>query len=157
MPTGSCPRSPVTRSAPSSPKTSSARIHPVADLGFADFIPPQTAQLVRERELGDRALRLAGRGGAAKPCGAFEELMEFVRALVNPATWEEGATINAQGRDLIVRAPPEAQNPVAASDDLRAFAGIVVTVALGGSPSTGFAESLMSSLTRRERDHGRHR
>jgi general secretion pathway protein D len=105
-------------------------IHPVADLtmGLVDFIPPQITQVGVDE---DSETPLFGGHGeeAPQPYGTIEELMELVQGAVSPATWEEGGTINNQGKNLVVYAPPNVQRMVADFlDDLRSFAGIVVTI-----------------------------
>jgi len=106
------------------------RIHPVADLtlGLTDFIPPQITQ-IGVNEDSETPLFGGQAEEAPQPYGTIEELMELVRTSVSPATWEEGGQINQQGKNLVVHAPPEVQNQVAQFlDDLRAFAGIVITI-----------------------------
>ena len=107
------------------------QIHPVADLtmGLVDFIPPQITELgVNE----DSEIPLFG-GQTEEPqtaYGSIEELMELVRASVQPELWEEeGGTLNAQGKNLVVYAPADVQQDVAQFlDDLRAFGGVVITI-----------------------------
>ena len=106
------------------------RIHPVADLtlGLTDFIPPQIT-LVGVDEDSEAPLFGGQAEEAPQPYGTIEELVELVRTSVAPAAWEEGGQINPQGKNLVVYAPPEVQNQVAQFlDDLRAFAGIVITI-----------------------------
>ena len=59
-------------------------------------------------------------------------MIELVKSAVQPSFWEEveGASIASQGEGtLVVKATPEIQEQIAAFlDDLRGFAGIVVTV-----------------------------
>jgi hypothetical protein len=106
------------------------RIHPVADLtlGLTDFIPPQITQVGVDE---DSEVPLFGGQSeeAPQPYGTIEELMELVRGSVSADQWEDPATINAQGKNLVVYNTPEVQNRVARFlDDLRSFAGIVVTI-----------------------------
>jgi general secretion pathway protein D len=111
-------------------KDMALRIHPVADLtlGLTDFIPPQIT-LVGVDEDSEAPLFGGQAEEAPQPYGTIEELMELVRTSVTPAAWEEGGTISAQGKNLVVYAPPEVQNQVAQFlDDLRSFAGIVITI-----------------------------
>ncbi|MHC4162910.1 MAG: hypothetical protein ACYTDU_03565 [Planctomycetota bacterium] len=106
------------------------RIHPVADLtlGLTDFIPPQITQIGVDED-SETPLFGGQAEEAPQPYGTIEELMELVRSSVSPGTWEEGGNINNQGKNLIIHAPPAVQNQVAEFlDDLRAFAGIVITV-----------------------------
>ncbi len=111
-------------------KDMTLRIHPVADLtlGLTDFIPPQIT-LVGVDEDSEAPLFGGQAEEAPQPYGTIEELQELVRTSVAPAAWEEGAQITPQGKNLVVYAPPEVQNQVAQFlDDLRAFAGIVITI-----------------------------
>jgi general secretion pathway protein D len=111
-------------------KDMTLRIHPVADLtlGLTDFIPPQIT-LVGVDEDSEAPLFGGQAEEAPQPYGTIEELQELVRTSVAPAAWEEGAQIQPQGKNLVVYAPPEVQNQVAQFlDDLRSFAGIVVTI-----------------------------
>jgi len=111
-------------------KDMALRIHPVADLtlGLTDFIPPQIT-LVGVNEDSEAPLFGGQAEEAPQPYGTIEELQELVRTSVAPAAWEEGSTIAPQGKNLVVYAPPEVQNQVAQFlDDLRAFAGIVITI-----------------------------
>ena len=105
-------------------------IHPVADLtmGLVDFIPPQITQVGVDE---DSETPLFGGQGeeAVQPYGTIEELMELVQGAVSPETWEEGGTLNNQGKNLVVFAPPRVQGMIANFlDDLRSFAGIVITI-----------------------------
>ncbi|MHC4408975.1 MAG: hypothetical protein ACYS0F_08225, partial [Planctomycetota bacterium] len=105
------------------------QIHPVADLTLplTDFIPPQiTAVGVSED---DEAPLFGGQAEEApQPYGTIEELAELVQTSVQPSAWED-ATITPQGKNLVVYQNPAIQQEVAQFlDDLRAFAGIVVTV-----------------------------
>jgi general secretion pathway protein D len=105
-------------------------IHPVADLtlGLVDFIPPQITEVGVDE---DSETPLFGGQGeeAPQPYGTIEELMELVRSAVSPPTWEEGGTLNNQGKNLVVFAPPRVQRMVANFlNDLRSFAGIIITV-----------------------------
>ncbi len=111
-------------------KDMALRIHPVADLtlGLTDFIPPQIT-LVGVDEDSEAPLFGGQAEEAPQPYGTIEELVELVRTSVAPAAWEEGGTISPQGKNLVVYAPPEVQNQVAQFlDDLRSFAGIVITI-----------------------------
>ncbi len=111
-------------------KDMALRIHPVADLtlGLTDFIPPQIT-LVGVDEDSEAPLFGGQAEEAPQPYGTIEELVELVRTSVAPAAWEEDGTIQPQGKNLVVYAPPEVQNQVAQFlDDLRSFAGIVVTI-----------------------------
>ncbi|HEX5138010.1 MAG TPA: hypothetical protein VFY93_13625 [Planctomycetota bacterium] len=111
-------------------KDMTLRIHPVADLtlGLTDFIPPQIT-LVGVDEDSEAPLFGGQAEEAPQPYGTIEELQELVRTSVAPAAWEEGASINVQGKNLVVYAPPQVQTQVAQFlDDLRAFAGIVITI-----------------------------
>lgn len=72
-------------------------LFPVFDLtgGRRDYLSPE---LVRESER-----YFGGRDEVAlQPYGTVEELMELVRSCVWPASYEEGAAINAQGQTLLV-------------------------------------------------------
>ena len=66
------------------------------------------------------------------PYGQIDEMIELIQGAVAPAFWEatEGALVRSQGEHtLVVKATPEIQEQVAGFlDDLRGFAGIVVTV-----------------------------
>jgi len=105
-------------------------IHPVADLtmGLVDFIPPQIT-MVGVDEDSETPLFGGQTEEAPQPYGTIEELMELVRSAVSPETWEEGGTLNNQGKNLVVFAPPRVQRMVASFlDDLRSFAGIIITI-----------------------------
>jgi len=111
------------------------QIHSVADLttGLTNFIPP-TIQLVGPDDAGDEDNPLFGSEAEEPvyPYGQIDELIELTKGAVAPAFWEsvEGANIRGQGEQaLVVSATPEVQEQVARFlDDLRGFAGIVVTV-----------------------------
>lgn len=111
-------------------------IHNVADLvaGLTDFIPP-TIQLVGPDSVSDEDNPLFGAEGEEPilPYGNADELIELIKSSVNPAYWGgevEGAEIRSSGgQNLVVKAGREMQARVAQFlDDLRGFAGIVVTV-----------------------------
>ncbi len=107
------------------------RIHPVADLtlGLVDYIPPQITQIGVDEDSETPLF-----GGQAEETvqqyGSIEELMELVRASVRPSVWEEdGGTLNAQGKNLVIHAPADVQQDVARFlDDLRSFGGVVITI-----------------------------
>ncbi|MHC4339710.1 MAG: hypothetical protein ACYSX0_05815 [Planctomycetota bacterium] len=107
------------------------RIHPVADLtlGLTDFIPPQITQVGVDE---DSEVPLFGGQAeeAPQPYGTIEELLELVRTSVAVETWDDmGGTITAQGKNLVVYNTPKAQSEVTEFlDDLRAFAGLVITI-----------------------------
>jgi type II secretory pathway component GspD/PulD (secretin)/tetratricopeptide (TPR) repeat protein len=111
------------------------RTHSVADLtmGLTDFIPPHI-DLVSAEHVNDEENPLFGTESeeAIKPYGDAEALIELIKGAVGePGTWEvEGATIAAQGQlNIVVKHTADVQRKVARFlDDLRAFAGIVVTV-----------------------------
>ncbi len=111
-------------------------IHNVADLvaGLTDFIPP-TIQLVGPDSVSDEDHPLFGAEGEEPvlPYGTADELIELVKSSVNAAYWGgevEGADIKSSGgQNLVVKADRAMQARVAKFlDDLRGFAGIVVTV-----------------------------
>jgi general secretion pathway protein D len=105
-------------------------VHPVADLtmGLVDFIPPQITEVGVDED-SETPLFGGQSEEAPQPYGTIEELMELVRSAVSPPTWEEGGTLNNQGKNLVVFAPPRVQGMVANFlDDLRSFAGIVITI-----------------------------
>jgi general secretion pathway protein D len=112
------------------------QIHNVADLvtGLTDFIPP-TIQLVGPDSVSDEEHPLFGTEGEepVQQYGTIEEMIELIKNAVNPTYWTgeaEGADIKAQGgQNLVVKASHEMNDRVARFlDDLRGFAGIVVTV-----------------------------
>jgi type II secretory pathway component GspD/PulD (secretin)/tetratricopeptide (TPR) repeat protein len=111
------------------------QIHSVADLtsGLTNFIPP-TIQLVGPDDVSDEENPLFGTEAEEPvyPYGQVDELIELIKGAVAPAFWEatEGAEIKSQGEQtLVVKSTPEIQEQVARFlDDLRGFAGIVVTV-----------------------------
>jgi hypothetical protein len=117
------------------PKNLVTDIQDVADLtaGLTDFIPP-TIQLVSPDMVSDEEQPLFGAEGEEPilPYGTIDELIELIKSSVKPRYWEEteGADIRGQGESmLVVTASPELQGNVEKFlDDLRAFAGIVVTV-----------------------------
>jgi len=105
------------------------QIHPVADLTLplTDFIPPQIT-LVGVSEDDESPLFGGQAEEAPQPYGTIEELAELVRTSVKPEAWDE-ATITPQGKNLVIYQAPAIQSQVAQFlDDLRAFAGIVITV-----------------------------
>ena len=110
-------------------------IHSISDLttGLTDFIPP-TIQLVGPDQVSDEDSPLFGTEAEEPvfPYGSADELIELVKSAVQPNFWEdvEGANIASQGEGtLVVKATPEIQEQIASFlDDLRGFAGIVVTV-----------------------------
>ena len=106
------------------------RVHPVADLTLplTDFIPPQITQVGVDDD--SEAPLFGGTAEEAQqPYGTIDELMELVRNSVDPLLWEEPATITAQGKNIIVWNTPKVQADVTRFlDDLRAFAGLVVTI-----------------------------
>ena len=109
--------------------------HSVADLttGLTEFRPPKI-DLVMSDQVNDEENPLFGGEGVetVKPYGSAEDLIELVKSAVGPpGTWEvEGATIGASGQSaIIVKHTAEIQAAVSKFlNDLRAFAGIVVTV-----------------------------
>ncbi|MGE0191691.1 MAG: hypothetical protein AB7T63_06565, partial [Planctomycetota bacterium] len=110
------------------------QIHNVADLtaGLTNFIPP-TIRLVGPDDVSDEEQPLFGSEAEepVRPYGSADELIELIKGAVAPKFWEEGTgDINANGeRTLVVKATPEVQAQIARFlDDLRGFAGIVVTV-----------------------------
>jgi general secretion pathway protein D len=112
------------------------QIHSVADLtsGLTDFIPP-TIQLVGPDSVSDEENPLFGAEGEEPvlPYGTIDELIDLIRGAVEPSFWEgdvEGAEIRSSGEhSLVVKATPEIQTQVEQFlNDLRGFAGIVVTV-----------------------------
>jgi tetratricopeptide (TPR) repeat protein len=111
------------------------QIHSVADLtsGLTNFKPP-TIQLVGPDDVSDEENPLFGSEDEelVYPYGQVDELIELIKGAVAPSFWEsvEGANIRGQGEQtLVVKATAEVQEQVANFlDDLRGFAGIVVTV-----------------------------
>jgi type II secretory pathway component GspD/PulD (secretin) len=110
------------------------QIHGVADLtaGLTNFIPP-TIRLVGPDDVSDEEQPLFGseQEEPIRPYGTADELVELIKGAVAPKFWEDGAgDIQTNGeRTLVVKATPEVQAQVARFlDDLRGFAGIVVTV-----------------------------
>jgi len=107
------------------------RIHPVADLtlGLTDFIPPQITQVGVDED-SETPLFGGQAEEAPQPYGTIEELLELVRTSVAQESWDDaGGTITAQAKQLVVYNTPEAQERVAEFlDDLRAFAGLVITI-----------------------------
>ena len=109
--------------------------HSVADMttGLTDFIPPRI-DLVSGDQVNDEANPLFGGEGEepVKPFGTIEDLIELIKSAVGgPGTWEVPETsIAASGQiAIIVKHTAEVQDQVAKFlNDLRAFAGIVVTV-----------------------------
>lgn len=106
------------------------QIHPVADLvlPLTDFIPPQITQVGVSD---DTEAPLFGGQAEEAPTqfGTIEELNELVKSSVMPDQWEAPATNTIQGKNLVYYNTPEVQAKVAQFlDDLRAFAGIVVTI-----------------------------
>ena len=116
-------------------KTLVVDIHGVADLttGLTDFIPP-TIQLVSPDMVSDEENPLFGAEGEEPilPYGTVDELIELIKNAVEPNFWEEteGADIRSSGdHAIVVKATSEIQGEVEQFlNDLRGFAGIVVTV-----------------------------
>jgi len=106
------------------------QIHPVADLvlPLTDFIPPQITQ-VGVSDDSDKPLFGGQAEEAPTQFGTIEELSELVKASVAPDQWDAPATQSIQGKNLVVYNTADVQGKVAQFlDDLRAFAGIVVTI-----------------------------
>ncbi len=111
------------------------QIHSVADLttGLVDFIPPRI-QLVGPDDAGDEERPLFGGEGEdlKYPYGQIGDLIDLVKNSVDPGFWNntEGADIVEQGQHaMVVKATPQIQEKVDRFlNDLRGFAGIVVTV-----------------------------
>ena len=97
------------------------------------FRPPKI-DLVPADQVNDEENPLFGGEGeeTVKPYGSITDLIDLIKAAVGPAgTWEiEGAAINEQGTGtIVVKHTAEIQGQVEKFlNDLRAFAGIVVTV-----------------------------
>ena len=149
------------------------QIHSVADLttGLTDFIPPQI-QLVGPDDAGDEENPLFGGEGEEPryPYGQVGELIELIKGAVDPSFWEntDGADIVEQGEHaIVVKASSEVQEQVDQFlNDLRGFAGIVVTVetrflevgdfflrdvgvdfrGLGGTAPTGVSTGTLANL-----------
>jgi len=107
------------------------QIHSVADLTLplTDFIPPKITAIGVSED--DEAPLFGGQAEEApQPYGTIEELAELVQTSVKPEQWEDPATITPQGKNtLVIYQTPEMQQRIARFlDDLRAFAGIVITV-----------------------------
>lgn len=111
------------------------QIHTVADLtnGLVDFIPPKI-QLVSPDDVSNEEEPLFGAEDEELkfPYGSADDVIELIRNSVEPSFWGEtdGADIQVQGEHtLVVKATPEMQEKVDRFlNDLRGFAGIVVTV-----------------------------
>jgi len=106
------------------------QIHAVADLvlPLTDFIPPQITQ-VGVSDDSDKPLFGGQSEEAPTQFGTIEELMELVGSSVEPDQWDAPATRTVQGKTLVIYNTPEVQGKVTQFlDDLRAFAGIVVTI-----------------------------
>ncbi|MEE8104230.1 MAG: hypothetical protein V3T86_01700 [Planctomycetota bacterium] len=111
-------------------KNLTLHVHPVADLTLplTDFIPPQITQVGVDDD-SEEPLFGGTAEEAQQPYGTIDELMELVRNSVAPESWEENATISAQAKNLVVWNTPDVQQQIAIFlDDLRAFAGLVVTI-----------------------------
>ena len=110
-------------------------VHGVADLtaGLTEFKPPKI-DLVPADQVNDEENPLFGSEGeeTIKPYGSIDDIIELVKSAVgNTETWAvEGASINAQGTTgIVVKHTAEVQGQVEKFlNDLRAFAGIVVTI-----------------------------
>lgn len=111
------------------------QLHSVADLtaGLTDFIPP-SIRLVSPDDVSDEEQPLFGSESEEPifPYGQIDELIELIQGAVSPTFWSENenAKIVAQGEhNIVVRSTPEVQEQVARFlNDLRGFAGIVVTI-----------------------------
>src|SRR5262245_42122839 len=110
-------------------------VHPVADLtsGLTDFTPPRI-DLVSADQVNDEEHPLFGGESeeVIKPYGSIQDLIELIKSSVGGAETGsmEGATIAEQGTTaIVVKHTDEVQRAVDRFlNDLRAFAGIVVTV-----------------------------
>ncbi len=110
------------------------QVHSVGDLTVAltNFIAPNLQLLPAGAEEDEENPRFGLASEGVASFGGAEDLISLVQNNVaNPDYWtEEGVSIAASGEDkLVVVAEPNAQREVAAFlDDLRAFAGLVVTI-----------------------------
>ncbi len=110
-------------------------VHGVADLttGLTEFKPPKI-DLVPSDQVNDEENPLFGSEGeeTLKPYGSIDDIIELVKSAVGTTeTWSiDGASIAAQGTlGIVVKHTPEVQAQVEKFlNDLRAFAGIVVTI-----------------------------
>ena len=110
-------------------------VHSVADLtaGLTEFKPPKI-DLVPSDQVNDEENPLFGGESeeTTKPYGSIDDIIELVKSAVgNAETWTvDGASIAAQGTlGIVVKHTAEVQAQVEKFlNDLRAFAGIVVTI-----------------------------
>ena len=110
-------------------------VHSVADLtaGLTEFKPPKI-DLVPSDQVNDEENPLFGGESeeTIKPYGSIDDIIELVKSAVGTAeTWTiDGVSIAAQGTlGIVVKHTAEVQGQVEKFlNDLRAFAGIVVTI-----------------------------
>jgi len=109
------------------------RVHPVGDLTIqlTNFIAPDLILKPAGAEVSeDQPLFGKAEEGAAILGGGAEDLMDLIMANIHPDSWEEGYTVTPSGEHkLVVMHTPEVQREITRFlDDLRRFAGLVVTV-----------------------------
>ena len=81
------------------------RIHPVADLTFAQAAPT--------REPAPETAKISDAAKYVPPTREVLDLMVAVRSRISPGSWETPAHISGQGRNLVVYQTPEVQHAVA--------------------------------------------
>ena len=108
------------------------RVHPVGDLTIqlTNFIAPDLILKPAGAEVSeDQPLFGKAEEGAAVLGGGTEDLMDLIQQNIHPDSWEEGYTISPSGTSLVVMHTPEVQMEIVRFlDDLRRFAGLVVTI-----------------------------
>lgn len=108
-------------------------VHPVGDLTIqlTNFIAPDLILKPAGAEVSeDKPLFGKAEEGSQVIGGGAEDLMDLIQQNIAPDSWEEGYTISPSGQDkLVVMHTPEVQQEIARFlDDLRRFAGLVVTI-----------------------------
>ncbi|MEN8148352.1 MAG: hypothetical protein ABFS86_00930 [Planctomycetota bacterium] len=109
------------------------RVHPVGDLTIqlTNFIAPDLVLKPAGAEASeDQPPFGKAEEGEKIIGGGAEELMDLIMQNIEPDSWEEGYSCTTSGEDkLVVMHTPEVQAEVARFlDDLRKFAGLVVTI-----------------------------
>ncbi len=110
------------------------QVHAIGDLTvpLTNFIAPNLNLLPSSAEESDEAPRFGTATEGVTPFGGAEEIQQLIQNNVENADYwsSEGVSIGVSGEDrLVIVASPEVQAQAAAFlNDLRAFAGLVVTI-----------------------------
>lgn len=109
------------------------RVHAVGDLtiNLRNFIAPDLILKPAGSEISEDAPQFGkSEEGDTILSGTIDDLVDLITTNIQPDSWSEPFTITAGGENkLVVNHTPEVQAEIAAFlDDLRRFAGLVVTV-----------------------------